>query len=138
GYGFAGSTFHAPVLSTIDALELTAVASSKPELVHKDWPHATVYAEAAQLFADPSIELVVIAAPNAAHFSLAQAALQAGKHVVVDKPFTISSVEAQSLITLAQERKLVLSVYHNRRWDGDFLTLKALLAQGTLGRIASG
>jgi len=59
GYGFAGSTFHAPVLSTIDALELTAVASSKPELVHQDWPHATVYADAAQLFADPSIELVV-------------------------------------------------------------------------------
>ncbi|MGX9784772.1 oxidoreductase [Janthinobacterium lividum] len=137
GYGFAGSTFHAPVLSAIEALELTAVASSKPELVHKDWPHATVYAEPAQLFADPSIELVVIAAPNEAHFSLAQAALQAGKHVVVDKPFTISSTEAQSLIALAKERKLVLSVYHNRRWDGDFLTLKALLAQGTLGRIAS-
>ncbi len=79
GYGFAGSTFHAPVLSTIDALELTAVASSKPDLVHQDWPQATVYAEAAQLFADASIELVVIAAPNEAHFSLALAALQAGK-----------------------------------------------------------
>lgn len=137
GYGFAGATFHAPVLSTVADLELTAVASSKPELVHKDWPQATVYADAAQMFADPAIELVVIAAPNEAHFSLAQAALQAGKHVVVDKPFTISSTEAQTLITLAQERKLVLSVYQNRRWDGDFLTLKTLLAQGTLGRIAS-
>ncbi len=137
GYGFAGSTFHAPVLSTVDALALTAVASSKPELVHKDWPDATVYAEPAQLFADESIELVVIAAPNEAHFSLAQAALRAGKHVVVDKPFTITSGQAQTLITLAQERKLVLSVYHNRRWDGDFLTLKALLAQGTLGRVTS-
>jgi hypothetical protein len=63
GYGFAGSTFHAPVLSAIEALELAAVASSKPELVHKDWPQATVYADAAQLFADPAIELVVIAAP---------------------------------------------------------------------------
>ena len=101
GYGFAGSTFHAPVLSTIDALELAAVASSKPDLVHKDWPHATVYAEPAQLFADASIELVVIAAPNEAHYSLALAALQAGKHVVVDKPFTISSTEAQTLIALA-------------------------------------
>ena len=137
GYGFAGSTFHAPVLSTIDALELAAVSSSKPELVHKDWPQATVYADPAQLFADASIELVVIAAPNEAHFSLAQAALQAGKHVVVDKPFTITSAQAQTLITLAKERKLVLSVYHNRRWDGDFLTLKALLAQGTLGRVTS-
>jgi len=137
GYGFAGSTFHAPVLSTIDALELAAVASSKPELVHTDWPGATVYADPAQLFADASIELVVIAAPNEAHFSLAQAALQAGKHVVVDKPFTLTSVEAQTLIELAKERNLILSVYQNRRWDGDFLTLKALLAQGTLGRIAS-
>jgi len=137
GYGFAGATFHAPVLSTVATLELTAVASSKPELVHKDWPQTTVYADTAQLFADPEIELVVIAAPNEVHFSLAQAALQAGKHVVVDKPFTISSAQAQTLIDLARERKLVLSVYHNRRWDGDFLTLKTLLAQGSLGRIAS-
>ena len=137
GYGFAGSTFHAPVLSTIAALELAAVASSKPELVHKDWPGATVYADPAQLFADDSIELVVIAAPNEAHFSLAQAALQAGKHVVVDKPFTITSEEARTLIALAKARNLVLSVYQNRRWDGDFLTLKTLLAEGTLGRIAS-
>ncbi|CDG85266.1 oxidoreductase [Janthinobacterium agaricidamnosum] len=137
GYGFAGSTFHAPVLTAVEALELTAVASSKPELVHKDYPHATVYAEPAQLYAAPEIELVVIAAPNDVHFSLAQAALLAGKHVVVDKPFTITSAEAQTLIALAKERKLVLSVYQNRRWDGDFLTVKALLQQGTLGAIAS-
>ncbi|OBV38966.1 oxidoreductase [Janthinobacterium psychrotolerans] len=137
GYGFAGATFHAPVLTSVEALELTAVASSKPDLVHKDWPEATVYAEAAQLFADAAIELVVIAAPNEAHFGLARAALQAGKHVVVDKPFTITSAEAQTLITLAKERKLVLSVYHNRRWDGDFMTIKTLLAQGVLGRVTS-
>ena len=137
GYGFAGATFHAPVLSTVDGLELAAVASSKPELVHKDWPQAIVYAEPAQLFADASIELVVIAAPNEAHFSLAKAALSAGKHVVVDKPFTITSAEAQTLIDLAKARHLVLSVYHNRRWDGDFLTIQSLLAQGTLGRVAS-
>lgn len=137
GYGFAGSTFHAPVLTTIDLFELAAVASSKPELVHKDWPQATVYATPALLFADPAIELVVIAAPNDVHFSLAHAALLAGKHVVVDKPFTITSSEAQTLIDCASERKLVLSVYQNRRWDGDFLTLKALLAAGTLGAIAS-
>ncbi|HAT32746.1 MAG TPA: oxidoreductase [Janthinobacterium sp.] len=137
GYGFAGSTFHAPVLTAVEALELSAVVSSKPELVHGDWPAATVYAEAAQLFADPAIELVVIAAPNEAHFSLAHAALLAGKHVVVDKPFTISSAEAETLIACAKERGRVLSVYHNRRWDADFLTLKALLEQGTLGRIAS-
>ncbi|MET3132256.1 scyllo-inositol 2-dehydrogenase (NADP+) [Oxalobacteraceae bacterium GrIS 1.11] len=137
GYGFAGSTFHAPVLTAVDALELVAVASSKPELVQRDWPSATVYADPAQLFADPAIELVVIAAPNQAHFGLAHAALLAGKHVVVDKPFTIDSADAATLIACAKERGRVLSVYHNRRWDADFLTLKALLEQGTLGRIAS-
>jgi scyllo-inositol 2-dehydrogenase (NADP+) len=137
GYGFAGSTFHAPVLAAVEALELRAVASSKPELVHQDWPAATVYADAAQLFADPSIELVVIAAPNEAHFSLAHAALLAGKHVVVDKPFTITSAEAETLIACAKAAGRVLSVYHNRRWDADFLTLKALLQQGTLGRVTS-
>ncbi|MFM9436264.1 scyllo-inositol 2-dehydrogenase (NADP+) [Janthinobacterium sp. CG_23.3] len=137
GYGFAGSTFHAPVLTVVETLELTAVASSKPELVHKDWPAATVYADAAQLYADPSIELVVIAAPNEAHFSLAHAALLAGKHVVVDKPFTITSAEAETLIACAKAAGRVLSVYHNRRWDADFLSLKALLAQGTLGRVTS-
>lgn len=137
GYGFAGSTFHAPVLSAVEALELTAVSSSKPEAVHADWPAATVYADAALLCADPEIELVVIAAPNEAHFSLAHAALLAGKHVVVDKPFTVTSAEAETLIACAEQRQRVLSVYHNRRWDADFLTLKALLEQGTLGRIAS-
>jgi scyllo-inositol 2-dehydrogenase (NADP+) len=137
GYGFAGSIFHAPVLTAVDALELRAVASSKPELVHKDWPSVTVYADAAQLFADPAIELVVIAAPNDAHFSLAHAALLAGKHVVVDKPFTVTSAEAETLIACAEANGRVLSVYQNRRWDADFLTLKALLQQGTLGRITS-
>ncbi|MDC8760605.1 oxidoreductase [Janthinobacterium fluminis] len=137
GYGFAGSTFHAPVLTAVDALELHAVASSQPALVRRDWPAATVYGEAAQLFADPAIELVVIAAPNEAHFGLAHAALLAGKHVVVDKPFTLTSTEAETLIACAKAQRRVLSVYHNRRWDADFLTLKALLAQGTLGRVSS-
>lgn len=137
GYGFAGSTFHAPIIAAVDALELAAVASSQPERVQQDWPGVSVHADAAALLADPAIELVVIAAPNQAHFSLAQAALLAGKHVVVDKPFTVSSVEAAALVACAQQHERVLSVYHNRRWDADFLTLRALLEQGTLGRIAS-
>lgn len=137
GYGFAGSTFHAPVLSAVAGLELAAVASSKPEAVRRDWPDAIVYPDAAQLLADPAIELVVIAAPNDAHFSLAQAALAAGKHVVVDKPFTVSSAEAESLIAAAARSGKVLSVYHNRRWDADFLTLKSVIDSGALGRVAS-
>lgn len=137
GYGFAGATFHAPVIADVAALELVAVASSKPAAVHANWPQARVVADPAQLFADPDIELVVIAAPNDAHFALAQAALTAGKHVVVDKPFTITSAEAGTLIALAKQHHLVLSVYHNRRWDADFQTLRQLLAEGRLGRIVS-
>ena len=137
GYGFAGSIFHAPVLTAVDALELSAVASSKPELVHKDWPSATVYADAAQLFADPAIELVVIAAPNDAHFSLAHAALLAGKHVVVDKPFVVSSAEGAALVALAKEKGLLISAFHNRRWDNDFLTLRSCIESGSLGQVHS-
>lgn len=137
GYGYAGSTFHAPVLTAVETLELAAVVSSKPELVHQDWPAAVVYADAAQMFTDPEIELVVIAAPNEDHFGLALAALLAGKHVVIDKPMTITGTQAQMLIDCAKSGQRVLSVFHNRRWDADFITLKELLAHGTLGRITS-
>ncbi|MES2933267.1 MAG: oxidoreductase [Pseudomonadota bacterium] len=137
GFGFAGSTFHAPVIAAVDALQLVAVASSQAEAVHAAWPTVRVMPEASQLFADPDVDLVVIAAPNEAHFSLALAALSAGKHVVVDKPFTITSAEAAILIACARQNNRLLSVYHNRRWDADFLSLQDLLAQGTLGRIAT-
>jgi predicted dehydrogenase len=137
GYGFAGATFHAPIIGAVDALDLCAVASSRPATVHAALPGVRVVADATQLLADPALELIVIAAPNQAHFALAHAALMAGKHVVVDKPFTLRSAEAQTLIDCAARQQRMLSVYHNRRWDADFLTLRQLLAQGTLGRIAT-
>jgi scyllo-inositol 2-dehydrogenase (NADP+) len=89
------------------------------------------------LFNDPAIDLVVIATPNLSHYSLAKTALQAGKHVVVDKPFVIHSQEAQDLIKLAEKNNKVLSVFQSRRWDGDFLTIKALLAAKMLGQVYS-
>jgi predicted dehydrogenase len=136
GFGFAGRTFHAPLLRTTPDLQLCAVASRQPEAVHAalgtgvqvhDTPEALIHR--------PDLDLVVIASPNDSHHPLAHAALLAGKAVVVDKPFTLDAAQALELVLLAEQRALLLSVFHNRRWDGDFLTLQALLADGRLGRI---
>ncbi|MBI3228670.1 MAG: oxidoreductase, partial [Burkholderiales bacterium] len=137
GFGLAGSSFHAPVIAAVPGLQLAAVASSQEKLVHSSWPTVRVVSEARQLIEDDSLDLIVIAAPNAVHFELAQAALLAGKHVVVDKPFTVHSSEALELIACANKVNKLLSVYHNRRWDGDFLTLQQLLQEKRLGRITS-
>ncbi len=135
GYGYAGKTFHAPLVAAVPALALTAVCSSDAAKVHADWPDVAVHATPAELMARADLDLVVIATPNDTHHPLARAALLAGLHVVVDKPFTLTLGEARELIALAKERSRVLSVFHNRRWDADFLTLKALLRDGALGRV---
>ncbi|CAI0746458.1 oxidoreductase [Serratia ficaria] len=135
GYGYAGKTFHAPLIAGTPGLALAAVASSDAGKVHADWPSMPVVGEAQALFDDPSIDLIVIPTPNDTHYPLAQQALAAGKHVVVDKPFTLTLSQAQALRQQAQQSGLLLSVFHNRRWDSDFLTLKALLKDGSLGEV---
>jgi len=135
GYGYAGKTFHAPLIAAVPALELAAVASSDAAKVHADWPGMAVQASPAELLARDDLDLVVIATPNDTHFPLARDALMAGRHVVVDKPFTVALADARALVTLARERGRVLSVFHNRRWDGDFLTVRRLVADGALGRV---
>ena len=135
GFGFAGQVFHAPVLSAVAGLRLAAVASGQPAKVAAEWPGVPVLPDLpAVLAAHPEVELVVIAAPNAAHFSLARTALEAGRHVVVDKPFTLDAAEARTLVALARDRGLHVMVYQNRRFDADFLTLRQVLAQGRVGR----
>lgn len=135
GYGYAGRTFHAPLVAGVPGLSLTAVASSDPAKVRADWPDAAVEAGADALFARPDVDLVVIATPNDSHYPLARQALLAGKHVVVDKPFTLTHAQALELARLAEAGRRLLSVFHNRRWDGDFLTLAALIGDGRLGRV---
>jgi predicted dehydrogenase len=135
GYGYAGKTFHAPLVAAVPSLELAAVASSDASKVHADWPGMTVCSSPAELIARDDIDLVVIATPNDTHHPLARAALLAGRHVVVDKPFTVALDDARELVALAGQQGRVLSVFHNRRWDGDFLTLRRLLADGALGRV---
>lgn len=136
GYGYVGKVFHAPLIQATPGLALHTVVSRDAGKVHADWPQLRVLAEAAQAFADPAIDLVVIASPNDSHAPLALAALDHGKHVVVDKPFTVTVAEAEAVIARAQARGRLASVFQNRRWDADFLTLQQLLQDGTLGEIA--
>ncbi|WP_435926600.1 oxidoreductase [Dryocola sp. BD613] len=136
GYGYASKTFHAPLIVGTPGMELAAVSSSDEAKVHADWPNMPVVSDPHHLFNDPDIDLIVVPTPNDTHFPLARAALEAGKHVVVDKPFTVTLSQARELDALAKSRGLLLSVFHNRRWDSDFLTLKTLLADGTLGEVA--
>lgn len=135
GYGFAGKTFHAPLLSATSGLNLYAIASSDAAKVHADLPGMRVIADPQQAIAHPDIDLVVIASPNTTHAPLARQALEAGKHVVVDKPFTLDMQEARELIALAKEKGLLLSVFHNRRWDSDYLGVRQAIEQGKVGRV---
>ncbi len=135
GYGFAGKTFHAPLIEAVPGLELAAICSSDAAKVHADRPAVEVFASAESLLARPDIALVVIATPNDTHFALARAALLAHKHVVVDKPFTLTLAQAHELSALAGHQDRVLSVFHNRRWDSDFMTVRQLLQSGALGRV---
>lgn len=135
GYGYATRTFHAPLVASVDGLELRAMSSRDAAKVGADWPGLVVEATPEALFARDDIDLVVIPTPNDTHHPLARAALQAGKHVVVDKPFTLDLAQAQELDALAATGTRLLSVFHNRRWDGDFLSVRELVASGRLGRI---
>ena len=137
GYGLGGSSFHAPLIAAEPRLRLRVVVTSRAGQVERDHPGTRVVAGADELLADPEVELVVVAAPNAVHHPLAAAALRAGRHVVVDKPFALSTAEADDLIALAEATDRRLSVFHNRRWDGDFRTVRRVLEAGALGEVAT-
>jgi scyllo-inositol 2-dehydrogenase (NADP+) len=136
GYGLGGSAFHVPLVRAEPRLRLHAVVTSRAEQVGRELPGVRVVPSAEELLADPAVELVVVAAPNAVHSDLAAAALRAGRHVVVDKPFTLGVADADELIALAAAEGRALSVFHNRRWDGDFLTVRRVVEAGVLGEVA--
>ncbi|MEX3935919.1 oxidoreductase [Paraburkholderia phymatum] len=135
GYGFAGATFHAPVIQHCGRASVAAIATGQPDKARADYPNARIVADIDALLALADIECVVIATPNDTHFDLARRALEAGKHVVVDKPVTLTAADARSLADLAQSKGLLFAPFHNRRWDGDFLTVRELIASADLGRI---
>jgi predicted dehydrogenase len=135
GFGNAGRNFHAPVIAGVPGITLAGIVSSQAGAVQAAWPGVPVLATPAEAFADPNIELVIIASPNDSHHALARAALLAGKHVLVDKPCTVTLAETEDLLALAQAQGRVLTVYQSRRFDADFLSLKNVLAGGQLGRL---
>lgn len=139
GYGLAGSVFHAPLIAATEGLTLDTVVTANPERqdqARAEFPDVRLAATAEDLLARADeLNLVVVASPNRTHVPLATAALEAGLAVVVDKPVAGTAAEARALAALADERGLFLSVFQNRRWDNDFLTLRALLADGELGDV---
>ncbi|WP_252189231.1 oxidoreductase [Rossellomorea vietnamensis] len=134
GYGFSGQSFHRPLLSHLEEFHIEAVMSSNEEKVLNDMEGMNVVTSLEDLLQE-DIELVVITTPNHLHYSMIKQSLLADKHVIVEKPFVTDSREGQELLALAKERGLHLSVFHNRRWDADFLTIQQLVKEGTLGPI---
>jgi scyllo-inositol 2-dehydrogenase (NADP+) len=135
GYGFSGAVFHAPLLKALESFEITKVLSSNPTKVQKDLGNVEVVSDIQKILADPAIQLVVVTTPNTLHFEMAKQSLLAGKHVVLEKPMVNTVEEAEQLVEIAKNKNLMLSVYQNRRWDNDFLTVKKLITEGELGEV---
>ncbi len=140
GFSIGGHVFHAPFIEENPDLQLYKVTARKPEqqqMLAERYPNAIGVLSADEIINDPEVDIVVLATSNDVHFSLAKQALSAGKHVVVEKPFTNYSAEADELIALAKEKDLLLSVHHNARFHADFKTLQKVLASGRLGRVVN-
>jgi scyllo-inositol 2-dehydrogenase (NADP+) len=138
GFGMGGQLFHAPIISAVDGLTLKKIRASRPEqiaIARARYPNAALVADAEEIILDPEIDLVVITTPNEFHAPLARAALLSGKHVVIDKPFTISTEDADELIALANKQDKIISVFQSRRFDSDFRTVLQVIGSGLLGRI---
>ena len=133
GFGLSGSTFHAPLINSLPGFKITHILSSQVLKITQLYPLVKVVSDLDEILGDSTIDLVVNTLPNLEHYAVTKRCLQAGKHVVVEKPFVIDSADGEELIELAHANGLLLSVYHNRRWDNGFLTLKQILPQ--LGEI---
>jgi len=134
-YGMSGEVFHAPLLAALPQFKLSSIVQRSSTHATKRYPNVKVVQKPEDIFSDNSIELIVVNAPNQTHYAYATQALEAGKHVVVEKPFTVTVDEADKLINLAKQKKKILTVFQNRRWDGDFLTVKQVVEKKMLGRI---
>jgi scyllo-inositol 2-dehydrogenase (NADP+) len=135
GFGLAGRAFHAPVIRAVPGLRLAAILQRSGSEAAQLYPDVRIARSLEELLAMRNIRLIVIAAPNDSHYSLARQCLEAGRDVVVDKPFTPTVKEAVELVRFAQERGRLLTVYQNRRYDGDFQALQQTVSSGDLGRI---
>ncbi|MEO6404540.1 MAG: Gfo/Idh/MocA family oxidoreductase [Ferruginibacter sp.] len=134
-FGMSGWVFHAPFIQVHPCFEFYGVLERTKNLAVQSYPLVITFRSLDELLADKNIELVVVNVPNVLHFDYAMQCLNAGKHVIVEKPFTVTLAQANELIQLAEKKKLLLSVFQNRRWDSDFLTVKRIIGLGVLGEI---
>jgi predicted dehydrogenase len=135
GFGLAGQAFHAPVIRGVEGMELACILERHSNNARARYPEVRVARTLEALLSDQTIGLCVVATPNDSHFSYAKACLEAGRDVVVDKPITPTMAEAQELVRIAAERGRLLTVYHDRRWDGTFFTVRKLVQAGALGTV---
>jgi scyllo-inositol 2-dehydrogenase (NADP+) len=137
GFGLAGRIFHTSVIEATPGLKLACVVQRSGDEAARVHPEIRLARSVEEMLGDVGVDLVVIATPSYSHFEIAAQCLREQRHVVVDKPFTLKSAEASDLIHMARERKLLLTAYQNRRWDGDFQTVRQVIASGELGRLVS-
>jgi predicted dehydrogenase len=135
GFGLAGRIFHAAVIRATEGVELAGIVQRSGDDAERAYPGVPIYRTVESLLADAALDVAVVATPNSSHVPLAAQCLQAGKHVVVDKPAGVSSEEIEPLFQAARDAGRRVFVYHNRRWDGDFLTVRRLLEDGRLGSV---
>ncbi|HEU4356054.1 MAG TPA: Gfo/Idh/MocA family oxidoreductase, partial [Actinomycetota bacterium] len=139
GFGLGGAVFHAPLIAATSGLSLEAIVTAHPTRVaqaRERYPSARGAPDVDALLASADeLDLVVVTTPNRSHLPIALGAVEAGLHVVMDKPIASSSADARRLASAAAGRGVMLSVFQNRRWDGDFLTVRRLLDEGALGRV---
>jgi len=137
GFGLGGRVFHAPFVSAVPGLKLEAIVQRKGDEAGKAYPAARILRSVEAALSDATVQLVVVSTPNETHYPLAKQALEAGKHVVIDKPFAATSEQAAELVALAAKKGLVLVPFHNRRWDGDFGTVHKLIEDKAVGRLVT-
>ncbi|WP_246840506.1 Gfo/Idh/MocA family oxidoreductase [Lacimicrobium sp. SS2-24] len=135
GFGLSARTFHLPFIRALASFNLVALCTSQQALAAQHYPHVRCFEDPERMIEESGAELVVITTPNHLHFPQARHALQQGLHVLIEKPMVIDTEQGNELIALAKQHKRVLAPYHNRRWDSDFLTVKRLLKEQTLGEI---
>lgn len=134
-YGMSGKIFHAPFFSTHIGFDLVAITERSKNDAAKDYPGVITYRDMEALLANDQIELVVVNTPNFTHYEFAKAALNAGKHVLIEKPFSVTKAEAEELFSLAFRKGLKVLAYQNRRFDSDFMAVEKVVKSGRLGKI---
>lgn len=134
-YGMSGQVFHAPYIAAHPQFELYKILQRKSHSAQKDFPNVIIAKNYDDLINDQTIDLIIVNTPNHLHYTMAKQALLAGKHVLVEKPFTETIAEAEELIALAERQKRILYVYQNRRWDGDFKTVQKVVENEMLGEL---